>query len=83
MTNPHLLILDEATEGLSPLIRKEIWAVLAAQGRRPGDPGDRQVPAGATRVADRHTFIEKGRSCWQGDNAALAAEPGLAPLPGV
>ena len=78
MTNPHLLILDEATEGLSPLIRKEIWAVLArlkatGQAILVIDKYLQEL----TRVADRHTFIEKGRSCWQGDNAALAAEPGL------
>ena len=43
MTNPKLLILDEATEGLSPLLRQEIWTLpRAAQARGPGDPGDRQ-----------------------------------------
>ena len=48
MTNPRLLILDEATEGLAPLIRAEIWRCLdAAQGRGPVDPGDRQERRGA------------------------------------
>ena len=48
MTNPRLLILDEATEGLAPLIRAEIWQCLdAAQGRGPVDPGDRQERGGA------------------------------------
>ena len=61
MTNPHLLILDEATEGLSPLIRKEIWAVLArlkaaGQAILVIDKYLQEL----TRVADRHTFIEKG-----------------------
>ncbi|QDF97379.1 ABC transporter ATP-binding protein [Azoarcus sp. DD4] len=78
MTNPHLLILDEATEGISPLIRREIWNVLgrlkqAGQAILVIDKYLNEL----MRVADRHAFIEKGRSPWRGDNAALAAEPEL------
>ena len=78
MTNPHLLILDEATEGISPLIRKEIWRVLARL-KHDGQAIlviDKYLEE-LMRVADHHTFIEKGRSPWTGDNAALAAEPEL------
>ncbi len=77
-TNPRLLILDEATEGISPLIRKEIWRVLG-QLKQAGQAIlviDKYL-AELMRVADRHAFIEKGRSPWSGDNAALAAEPEL------
>lgn len=72
MTNPKLLILDEATEGLAPLIRHEIWACL----ERLQQEGqsilviDKNVDA-LTRVADRHYIIEKGRVVWRGDSAAL------------
>lgn len=78
MTNPHLLILDEATEGLSPMIRREIWQVLA-QLKQDGQSIlviDKYLNE-LLRVADRHTFIEKGGSVWAGDTAALSAEPGL------
>ncbi|MFN3986067.1 MAG: ABC transporter ATP-binding protein [Rhodocyclaceae bacterium] len=78
MTNPHLLVLDEATEGLSPLIRREIWQVLA-QIKQAGQAIlviDKYL-AELTRVADRHTFIEKGRSVWSGDAAALAGNATL------
>lgn len=76
MTNPHLLILDEATEGLSPLVRKEIWQVLArlkAEGQTilVIDKHLKEIQ----RVADRHIFIEKGHVCWRGSNADLLAEP--------
>jgi branched-chain amino acid transport system ATP-binding protein len=75
VTNPYLLILDEATEGLAPLIREEIWKCLA-----------RLRAAGQTilvidkylerlvRLADRHTIIERGRVAWQGTSAALDAD---------
>ena len=72
MTNPRLLILDEATEGLAPMIRHEIWACLA----RLKDSGqailviDKNVAA-LTAVADRHYIIEKGRTVWTGSSAAL------------
>jgi branched-chain amino acid transport system ATP-binding protein len=76
MTNPRLLILDEATEGLAPLIRAEIWRCLA----RLKESGlailviDKNVGA-LTRVADRHFLIERGRVVWSGVSAELAAAP--------
>jgi branched-chain amino acid transport system ATP-binding protein len=76
MTNPRLLILDEATEGLAPLIRAEIWRCLA----RLKESGlsilviDKNVET-LTRVADRHFLIERGRVVWSGASAALAAAP--------
>jgi branched-chain amino acid transport system ATP-binding protein len=72
MTNPRLLILDEATEGLAPLIRDEIWRCLAAL--RAGGQAilviDKNVDA-LTRIADRHTIIERGRVVWTGSSAEL------------
>jgi branched-chain amino acid transport system ATP-binding protein len=76
MTNPQLLLLDEATEGLAPLIRQEIWKCLA----RLKQTGlailviDKNVGA-LTRVADRHFLLERGRVVWTGDSTALAAAP--------
>ena len=76
MTNPKLLILDEATEGLAPLIRRDIWNCLA----RLKATGlsilviDKNVGA-LMRVADRHVIIERGRVVWEGASAALAAAP--------
>jgi len=73
---PRLLILDEATEGLAPLIRAEIWRCLA----RLKESGlailviDKNVGA-LLRVADRHFLIERGRVVWSGASAALAAAP--------
>ena len=78
MTNPRLLILDEATEGLAPMVRAEIWRVLAALK----DAGlsiliiDKNVEA-LTRLADRHTIVERGRPVWRGSSAELAADPAL------
>ncbi len=74
MTNPELLILDEATEGLAPLIRQEIWRVLAklkeaGQSILLIDKNLRVL----TRLADRHYVIERGRVRWSGDSAALVA----------
>jgi branched-chain amino acid transport system ATP-binding protein len=78
VTNPYLLILDEATEGLAPLVREEIWKCL-----------ERLRAAGQTilvidkyierlvRLADRHTIIERGRVAWQGSSAELDADRGL------
>jgi branched-chain amino acid transport system ATP-binding protein len=74
MTNPELLILDEATEGLAPLIRAEIWRVL----QKLKEAGqsilliDKNLKA-LTRLADRHYVIERGRVRWSGDSAALVA----------
>ena len=76
MTNPRLLILDEATEGLAPLIRAEIWRCLA----RLKDLGlailviDKNVGA-LMRVADRQFLIERGRVVWNGSSRELAAAP--------
>ena len=74
MTNPRLLILDEATEGLAPLIRAEIWACLA-QLKATGMSIlliDKTLDA-LLRLADRHAIIEKGVTVWSGSSAALAA----------
>ena len=76
MTNPRLLILDEATEGLAPLIRAEIWRCLAAL--KAGGLAilviDKNVGA-LIRVADRHFLIERGRAVWSGASRELAAAP--------
>jgi branched-chain amino acid transport system ATP-binding protein len=78
MTNPRLLILDEATEGLAPLIRMEIWRCLA----RLKAEGlsiliiDKNVEA-LIRLADRHYLIERGRIVWGGGSQALAAAPDI------
>jgi branched-chain amino acid transport system ATP-binding protein len=78
MTNPHLLVLDEATEGLAPLIREEIWRCLAAL-KAAGQTIlviDKYVER-LVRVADRHTIVERGRVAWQGTSAELDADRGL------
>ena len=72
MTNPKLLILDEATEGLAPIIRGEIWrciAALKAQGQSILLI-DKNIAA-LKRLADHHYVLEKGRTVWSGDSAAL------------
>jgi branched-chain amino acid transport system ATP-binding protein len=78
MTNPKLLILDEATEGLAPLIRAEIWTCLRAlkNERQAILVIDKNVAA-LLALADRHVVIEKGRVAWQGTSAELAADPGI------
>jgi branched-chain amino acid transport system ATP-binding protein len=76
MTNPILLILDEATEGLAPLIRDEIWRCLA-QLKAEGQAVlviDKNVAA-LTRIADRHYLIERGRVVWTGTSQELAGAP--------
>ena len=76
MTNPKLLILDEATEGLAPLIRGEIWSCLTrlkAEGQAILLV-DKHLDA-LTRIADRHVVIEKGHTVWTGTSGALAADP--------
>jgi branched-chain amino acid transport system ATP-binding protein len=75
MTNPKLLILDEATEGLAPLIRVEIWACLKRlkDERQAILVIDKNVDA-LTTFADRHVVIEKGRAVWSGSSAELAAD---------
>ncbi len=79
MTNPVLLVLDEATEGLAPLIRAEIWGCLArlkAQGQSILIV-DKHLAALRT-LADRMVVIEKGRTVWQGTPADLDAAPEVA-----
>jgi branched-chain amino acid transport system ATP-binding protein len=79
MTNPSLLILDEASEGLAPLIRNEIWRCL----ERLKSAGqailviDKNVAA-LTRIADRHYILEKGQIVWTGGSAELAARAELS-----
>jgi branched-chain amino acid transport system ATP-binding protein len=78
MTNPRLLILDEATEGLAPLVRAEIWRCLAAL-KRDGLALvviDKNIGP-LTRLADHHYIVEKGRIAWNGDSAALLADPAV------
>jgi branched-chain amino acid transport system ATP-binding protein len=78
MTNPDLLILDEATEGLAPLTRAEIWRCLAflkAEGQSILLIDKHLGPL--LQLADRHAILEKGRVVWQGDSTALAAVPAV------
>ncbi len=78
MTNPKLVVLDEATEGLAPLIRQDIWACL----RRLKDEGeailviDKNVDA-LTRFADRHVVLERGKVVWQGTTGEFLATPDI------
>jgi branched-chain amino acid transport system ATP-binding protein len=79
MTNPQLLILDEATEGLAPVIRETIWSCLATL-KAEGETIlviDKNLKEMA-RVVDRHHIIEKGRQVWQGTPGQLAATPELS-----
>ena len=78
VTNPHLLILDEATEGLAPLVREEIWKCLGRL-REAGQTIlviDKYIER-LVRLADRHTIIERGRVAWQGTSAELDADRNL------
>ncbi|MDT7516859.1 ABC transporter ATP-binding protein [Rhodoferax mekongensis] len=78
MTNPHLLILDEATEGLAPLIREDIWRcldTLRAQGQSVLVI-DKYVQR-LISLAGHHTIMERGRAVWSGDSTTLAAQPEL------
>ena len=72
MTNPRLLILDEATEGLAPLIKKEIWDCL--KGLKSNGQSilvvDKNIKA-LTDLADRHYIMEKGKIVWIGDSSTL------------
>ncbi|NBA94250.1 ABC transporter ATP-binding protein [Pseudomonas sp. R5(2019)] len=79
LTNPSLLILDEATEGLAPIIREQIWnclATLKAEGETilVIDKNLKEM----ARVVDRHHIIEKGRQVWDGTPRELAAQPELS-----
>lgn len=78
MTNPTLLILDEATEGLAPLVREEIWRALAQLGEAGLamiviDKYVRRLVA----IGDHHVIVEKGRVAWRGSSAEMAADPAL------
>jgi len=78
MTNPKLLVLDEATEGLAPVIREEIWRTLGELKRE----GLAQVVIDKNvgrllQLADHHVVIEKGRVVWQGDSEQLRAQPDI------
>jgi branched-chain amino acid transport system ATP-binding protein len=78
MTNPRLLILDEATEGLAPLIRAEIWQCLGRL-KAAGQSIlviDKNVEA-LTRIADRHYLIERGKVVWAGTSPELASAPDI------
>jgi branched-chain amino acid transport system ATP-binding protein len=78
MTNPALLVVDEATEGLAPLVREEVWRCFEAL--RAGGQTllliDKHVERLAA-VADRHTIVERGRAVWSGDSHALRADSSL------
>nr|WP_315394522.1 ABC transporter ATP-binding protein [uncultured Duganella sp.] len=78
MTNPLLLVLDEATEGLAPIIRAEIWAALAALKAEGLSQIviDKNVGA-LLKFADRHFVLEKGKVVWQGGSDALRADPAI------
>ena len=78
MTNPKLLILDEATEGLAPLIRDEIWRVLKSlkeQGQSILliDKNLEQL----MRLVDQHFLMERGRIVWEGTSKELRQNPEL------
>ena len=76
MTNPRLLILDEATEGLAPLVRQEIWAALTELKQNTGmaiiiiDKSVKELRG----ICDRATILERGRTAWTGDMQALTPE---------
>ncbi len=77
-TNPKLLILDEATEGLAPLIREEIWRCLGLL-KREGQTTlvvDKYVDK-LVQIADRHLILERGKLVWSGTSAALDADRSL------
>ena len=78
MTNPKLLILDEATEGLAPLIRNEIWNCVGSL-KSAGQSillVDKNIDA-LTRIADRHYIIEKGKVVWKGTSSELQRDQDL------
>ena len=78
MTNPRLLVLDEATEGLAPVVRQEIWRAL----RELKQEGlaqiviDKNIGA-LLELADQHVVVEKGRVVWRGNSSELRAQPGV------
>lgn len=76
MTNPRLLLLDEATEGLAPTVRQEIWAAIATLKRDSGlaiivvDKALKEL----NKIADRAVILERGKSVWTGAPADLTAD---------
>ena len=79
MTNPALLILDEATEGVAPLVRQEIWQCLE-QLKREGLSIlviDKNV-SDIARIAEQHFVVEKGRTVWSGSSIELQADPSIS-----
>ncbi|WP_333841316.1 ABC transporter ATP-binding protein [Limnohabitans sp.] len=78
MTNPHLLVLDEATEGLAPLVREDIWRCLhTLRGEGQSILVIDKYVQKLIKLADQHTLMERGQVVWQGDSAALEADHGL------
>ena len=78
MTNPRLLVLDEATEGLAPIVRAEIWSVLA-QLKQEGLTMivvDKNTKA-LLRLSDRNFILDKGVTVWRGTSPELSARPEL------
>jgi branched-chain amino acid transport system ATP-binding protein len=78
MTNPALLVVDEATEGLAPLVREEVWRCFEAL--RAGGQAllliDKHVER-LVALADRHTIVERGRAVWAGGSEALRSDRSL------
>ncbi len=78
MTNPQLLILDEATEGLAPLIREKIWAAIdRIRGQGLSILVVDKNVADLIKLADRHVIIEKGKVCWTGSSSELGRQEEL------
>jgi len=78
MTNPHLLVLDEATEGLAPLVREDIWRCLRAL-RAEGQSIlviDKYVQK-LIQLGDQHTIMQRGKVIWQGGSTALESDRSL------
>jgi branched-chain amino acid transport system ATP-binding protein len=78
MTNPHLLVLDEATEGLAPLVREDIWRCLhTLRGEGQSILVIDKYVQKLVQLADQHTIIERGQVVWQGASAELEADHSL------
>ena len=76
MTNPRLLVLDEATEGLAPVIRQEIWAAIEKLKSETGVAillVDKSV-AELSRIADRAVIVERGATVWDGRMSELSTD---------
>jgi branched-chain amino acid transport system ATP-binding protein len=78
MTNPDLLILDEATEGLAPLVAREIWLIIGEiRGEGIATVIVDKNYAAVTAIADRNVILVKGRVAFEGSGAALLSQPDL------